>query len=151
MEFSRQEPPVLGTPPNCPKIRTWRFAEKTLPEKKYFLETILRFARVNKVTSSSLGYPLSVFNKNSTLMSMSQSTFRLFVLLLFSVLRVKNWNWNGNNQKKKSPYLYLFIEQIELQTKLLNYFLGSNKSNINQSQNFKVENTYRKNSTKMST
>ena len=26
------------------------------------------------------------------------------------------------------------IEQIELQAKLLNYFLGSNKSNINQSQ-----------------
>ena len=26
-----------------------------------------------------------------------------------------------------------FIEQIELQAKLLNYFLGSNKSNINQS------------------
>ena len=25
------------------------------------------FARVNKVTSASLGYPLSVFNKNSTL------------------------------------------------------------------------------------
>jgi len=25
------------------------------------------------------------------------------------------------------------IEQIELQAKLLNYFLGSNKSNINQS------------------
>jgi hypothetical protein len=25
------------------------------------------FARVNKVTSTSLGYPLSVFNKNSTL------------------------------------------------------------------------------------
>jgi len=27
----------------------------------------LGFARVNKVTSASLGYPLSVFNKNSTL------------------------------------------------------------------------------------
>jgi len=27
------------------------------------------FARVNKVTSASLGYPLSVFNKNSTLTS----------------------------------------------------------------------------------
>ena len=27
----------------------------------------------------------------------------------------------------------LFYEQIELQVKLLNYFLGSNKSNINQS------------------
>ena len=25
------------------------------------------FARVNKVTSASLGYPLSIFNKNSTL------------------------------------------------------------------------------------
>jgi len=28
---------------------------------------MLRFARVNKVTSASLGYPLSVCNKNSTL------------------------------------------------------------------------------------
>jgi hypothetical protein len=28
------------------------------------------------------------------------------------------------------------FEQIELQAKLLNYFLGSNKSNINQSQLF---------------
>jgi len=28
-------------------------------------------ARVNKVTSASLGYPLSVFNKNSTLKLMS--------------------------------------------------------------------------------
>jgi len=27
----------------------------------------LRFARVNKLTSASLGYPLSVFNKHSTL------------------------------------------------------------------------------------
>jgi len=27
------------------------------------------FARVNKVTSASLGYPLSGFNKNSTLIS----------------------------------------------------------------------------------
>ena len=30
-------------------------------------------------------------------------------------------------------YVYVYIEQIELQAKLLNYFLGSNKSNINQS------------------
>jgi len=29
------------------------------------------FARVNKVTSASLGYPLSVFNKNSTLKATS--------------------------------------------------------------------------------
>jgi len=28
------------------------------------------------------------------------------------------------------------LEQIELQAKLLNYFLGSNKSNINQSVSF---------------
>jgi len=33
-------------------------------------------------------------------MSESQSTFRLFALSPFSVLRVKNWNWNRNNQKK---------------------------------------------------
>jgi len=32
-------------------------------------EGMLRFARVNKVTSASLGYPLLVFNKNSTLKS----------------------------------------------------------------------------------
>jgi len=30
---------------------------------------------------------------------------------------------------------WINIEQIELQAKLLNYFLGSNKSNINQSEN----------------
>jgi len=30
-------------------------------------EGMLMFARVNKVTSTSLGYPLSVLNKNSTL------------------------------------------------------------------------------------
>jgi len=29
-------------------------------------------------------------------------------------------------------YIYTLLEQIELQAKLLNYFLGSNKSNINQ-------------------
>jgi len=29
--------------------------------------------------------------------------------------------------------IMIIIEQIELQAKLLNYFLGSNKSNINQS------------------
>jgi len=28
--------------------------------------------------------------------------------------------------------MMIIIEQIELQAKLLNYFLGSNKSNINQ-------------------
>jgi len=28
--------------------------------------------------------------------------------------------------------MILYFEQIELQAKLLNYFLGSNKSNINQ-------------------
>jgi len=33
-----------------------------------------------------------------------------------------------------SPTLFgIFVEQIEFQAKLLNYFLGSNKSNINQS------------------
>jgi len=32
--------------------------------------------------------------------SESQSTFQLFVLSLFSVLRVKNWRWNWNNQNK---------------------------------------------------
>jgi len=32
------------------------------------------FARVNKVTSASLGYPLSVFNKNSTLKATHKHT-----------------------------------------------------------------------------
>jgi len=35
-------------------------------------------------------------------------------------------------QRANSVISHLF-EQIELQAKLLNYFLGSNKSNINQS------------------
>jgi len=34
------------------------------------------FARVNKVTSASLGYPLSVFNKNSTLKIISTNFVR---------------------------------------------------------------------------
>jgi len=29
-------------------------------------------------------------------------------------------------------HIYIYMEQIELQAKLLNYLLGSNKSNINQ-------------------
>jgi len=33
-------------------------------------------------------------------------------------------------------YVDIYIEQIELQAKLLNYFLGSNKSNINQKYSF---------------
>jgi len=33
---------------------------------------------------------------------------------------------------KRGSFLRLNFEQIELQAKLLNYFLGSNKSNINQ-------------------
>jgi len=41
--------------------------------------------------------------------SESQSTFQLFVLSIFSVLRVKNWSWNWNNQKK-----------IAIQKKLIN-------------------------------
>jgi len=31
-----------------------------------------------------------------------------------------------------AKYARIYIEQIELQAKLLNYYLGSNKSNINQ-------------------
>jgi len=34
------------------------------------------FARVNKVTSASLGYPLSVFNKNSTLKEINGPVLR---------------------------------------------------------------------------
>jgi len=56
--------------------------------------------------------------------SESQSTFQLFVLSLFSVLRVKNWSWNWNNQKK-SP----------------------SKKNWSTWKN--LENTYRKNSINM--
>jgi len=39
------------------------------------------FARVNKVTSASLGYPLSVFNKNCTLKNMSQTKKKTIVSL----------------------------------------------------------------------
>ena len=41
--------------------------------------------------------------------SESQSTFQLFVLSLFWVLRVRNWSWNWNNQK-----------EIAFQKKLIN-------------------------------
>jgi len=44
-------------------------------------------------------------------MSESQSTFRLFVLSLFSVLRVRNWNWNWNNQKKIAMQK-IFIKEL---------------------------------------
>jgi len=37
----------------------------------------------------------------------------------------------GSFKKLRGARFY-FFEQIELQAKLLNYFLGSNKSNINQ-------------------
>ena len=36
--YTRREPPVLGTPPNC-QIRTWRFVEKTFRETEYFLRS----------------------------------------------------------------------------------------------------------------
>ena len=45
-----------------------------------------KFARVNQVTSASLGYPLSVFNKNSTLIT------RLFSESIVSC-GVPNTNW----------------------------------------------------------
>ena len=41
------------------------------------------FARVNKVTSASLGYPLSVFNKNSTLNSSRMLPFPPMVDAVF--------------------------------------------------------------------
>jgi len=39
------------------------------------------------------------------------------------------------NQRPDGIVINKYFEQIELQAKLLNYFLGSNKSNINQSSN----------------
>jgi len=55
------------------------------------------FARVSKVTSASLGYPLSVFNKNSTL----NPHFRNLGLAWSSGLE-----WTGSTQKnvKKSGF-----------------------------------------------
>ena len=44
--------------------------------------------------------------------------------------RSRGQNLKGNIKEEPS---YRPFEQIELQAKLLNYFLGSNKSNINQS------------------
>ena len=72
--FLKRELPLLGTPPNC-QIRTCRFVRR-LSEKQN-ISCKLRFVK-----------------------SESQSTFQLFVLSLFSVLRLKNWTWNWNNQQK---------------------------------------------------
>jgi len=51
-------------------LRKWRYhAKETGAADQWVLKgrECSGFARVNKVTSASLGYPLSVFNKNSTL------------------------------------------------------------------------------------
>ena len=44
--------------------------------------------------------------------------------------------------KKDVKENFIIDEQIELQAKLLNYFLGSNKSNINQSTSSEPENSF---------
>jgi hypothetical protein len=53
-------------------------------------------------------------------------------------LDVAHESWYGSRsfafagETKQALRAGIFYEQIELQAKLLNYFLGSNKSNINQ-------------------
>jgi len=53
------------------------------------------FAMVNKVTSASLGYPLSVFNKNSTLKTgMSRSSFDVLLREI-----VTQWSFRDMSRK----------------------------------------------------
>jgi len=53
---------------------------------------------------------------------------------LFAGLMERNGNRGSLNICSRArAYMAFLTEQIELQAKLLNYFLGSNKSNINQS------------------
>jgi len=54
-----QSPPERARAETCGSDQ-WVIKRRKLPG----------FARVNKVTSASFGYPLSVFNKNSTLKAM---------------------------------------------------------------------------------
>jgi len=53
---------ILLGPPERARAETGGTDQWVLKRREYS-----GFARVNKVTSTSLGYPLSVFNKNSTL------------------------------------------------------------------------------------
>jgi len=48
-----------------------------------------------------------------------------------SVVNLRVVGWSGW-ERGLFPVFDNMVEQIELQAKLLNYFLGSNKSNINQ-------------------
>ena len=50
-----------------------------------------------RIDPGTVTIPQYRFNKTK---QHTQSTPRLFVLSLFSSLRVKNWNWNWKNQKK---------------------------------------------------
>jgi len=56
------------------------------------------------------------------------------MMQLFAGLMERNGNRGSLNICSRArAYMAFLTEQIELQAKLLNYFLGSNKSNINQS------------------
>ena len=64
------------------------------------------FARVNKVTSASLGYPLSVFNKNSTLKIISTN----FVRELHKV-HLQHLTPDDSRDLRKSLFpKYLFVD-----------------------------------------
>ena len=52
-------------------------------------EGMLRFDRVNKVTSASLGYPLPVFNKNSTLIRLGTLVSKIVVFCTSEFKRSK--------------------------------------------------------------
>ena len=51
-------------------------------------------------------------------------------------IRLVQWLGGSSKPKKERKKERNLLEQIELQAKLLNYFLGSNKSNINQSKDW---------------
>jgi len=61
--FSIREPLVLGYPPNCQKIRTWRFVEKTFREKKYFLQSKVCHVRVT--VDLPIFCPVTIFSVES--------------------------------------------------------------------------------------
>ena len=83
-----REPPVLGTPPSCQKIRTWRFVEKTFRPKKCFKLRFVMFQ--TKVCHVRVTVDLPTF----------------CLVTIFSV-ESKELELELGQPKKKTPSLYL--------------------------------------------
>jgi len=60
------------------------------------------FARVNKVTSASLGYPLSVFNKNSTLK-------QKHIIYILSLIWWLSWEFDTHERQKDRSLVIITI------------------------------------------